>query len=231
MKIGIIVFPGSNCDTDCLYVFKDILNIDAFYIWHKDKDLKKADLIVLPGGFSYGDYLKCGAIAKLSPVMELVYTFAMNGGLLLGICNGFQILVEMGLLPGALIRNRDLKFICRSVYIKCINKNTIFTGEAHNKEVLNIPIAHKAGNYFIDDDGLQGLHKNNQIVFEYCDKNGIVNDITNPNGSRDNIAGIINKKGNILGMMPHPERAVEQLLGSEDGLYICNSIIKAIKRL
>jgi phosphoribosylformylglycinamidine synthase len=229
LNLGIIVFPGSNCDSDCLYVFRDILSVNAFYIWHKDKDLKNADIIILPGGFSYGDYLKCGAIAKLSPAMELVYNFATNGGYVLGICNGFQILVEMGLLPGALLRNRDLKFICKSQYIKCINENTAFTCNLEGKNILNIPIAHKAGNYFIDEVGLKDLYRFNQVIFKYCDEKGIVNSGTNPNGSIDNIAGITNKKGNVLGMMPHPERAAESILGSEDGLKICTSIIKTIK--
>ncbi len=228
MKVGIIVFPGSNCDSDCLYAFRDILDVQAFYIWHKDKDLKKADLIILPGGFSYGDYLKCGAIAKLSPVMDLVYSFAIKGGYVLGICNGFQILVEMGLLPGALLRNRDLKFICKNTFIKCVNNNTKFTSTIENKNILNIPIAHKAGNYFIDDKGLKDLYNNNQVVFKYCDSNGFIDEKSNPNGSKDNIAGITNQQGNVLGMMPHPERAIENLLGSEDGISICHSIIRSL---
>jgi phosphoribosylformylglycinamidine synthase len=228
LKVGIVVFPGSNCDSDCLYAFRDILHVETFYIWHKDKDLKKADLVILPGGFSYGDYLKCGAIAKLSPVMDLVYSFAIKGGYVLGICNGFQILVEMGLLPGALLRNKNLKFICKNIFIKCVNNNTKFTNTIENKNILNIPIAHKAGNYFIDYEEIKDLYNNNQIVFKYCDDNGFVDEKSNPNGSMENIAGIINKQGNILGMMPHPERAVEDLLGSEDGISIFYSIIRSL---
>lgn len=229
MKVGIIVFPGSNCDSDCLFACRDILQIDAFYIWHKEHDLKNADLIILPGGFSYGDYLKCGAIAKLSPIMDLVYSFAIKGGYVLGICNGFQILVEMGLLPGALLRNRDLKFMCKHVFITCVNTHTTFTNKINKNNILNIPIAHKAGNYFVEDETLKNLYKNNQIVFKYCDEKGNVNVASNPNGSCDNIAGVINEKGNILGMMPHPERAVEQLIGSIDGIAIFSSIVKTIR--
>lgn len=230
MKAGIIVFPGSNCDQDCYYVLKEIIGFDTEYIWHKDKKLKKYDLIVIPGGFSFGDYLRCGAIASKSPIMDSIVKYGESGGLIIGICNGFQVLTEAGLLPGALMRNKNLKFICKDVTISVDCINSPFTSYYTNGEVLNIPIAHMDGNYFIDNDGLNQLKENNQIVFRYCSSSGIVDDESNPNGSLYNIAGIINKNRNVLGMMPHPERASESQLGSFDGVHIFTSIKNYIQK-
>lgn len=229
MKAGVVVFPGSNCDHDCYHVLKHVLEIDTVFLWHKDKDLKGVDFIVLPGGFSYGDYLRCGAIASQSEIIESVVDFAVKGGLVLGICNGFQILTESGLLPGALLRNRDLKFICRDVNLVVSNVNTPFTSYYAPGEVIKMPVAHMDGNYFIDEDGLAGLIENEQIVFRYSNSNGEILDDYNPNGSIDNIAGIINKKGNVLGMMPHPERCAEEILGNTDGFHLFNSVKKFLK--
>ena len=226
MKFGIVVFPGSNCDHDCFYVAGEVMGQEVEYIWHGDKSLGEFDCIIIPGGFSYGDYLRCGAIAKFSTVMEKIIEFANKGGLVIGICNGFQILLESGLLPGAMLRNRDLHFICKYVYLKTENNTTPFSSLYKEKQILRIPIAHNEGNYYINDKGLEELKKNNQIVFRYCDKDGNGGDATNPNGALDNIAGIINKKGNVLGMMPHPERASEDELGSSDGKLIFKSIIE-----
>ncbi len=235
MKWAVIVFPGSNCDHDCYYVLKDVLGQDVCYKWHKDTSLSGIDCVVLPGGFSYGDYLRCGAIARFSPIMNEVIRFANNGGIVIGICNGFQILLESGLLPGAMLRNESLRFICKDVYLSIENRETMFTKGvkgAKTERVLKMPIAHAEGNYFADKETLSNLQKNNQIVFRYCkpemDDKGI-NSFTytdNPNGSIDNIAGICNKKGNVLGMMPHPERAVEQILGGIDGRLIFESVIR-----
>ena len=230
MKFGVVVFPGSNCDQDCFYVTKDVLRQSVKYIWHKDTDLDGLDCIILPGGFSYGDYLRTGAIARFSPVMKSIAEFAKNGGTVIGICNGFQILLEVGLLPGVMLRNRDLHFICSYVYIKTENNDTRFTGLYKQGEILKIPIAHNEGNYYIDAAGLKELRDNNQIVFRYCSAIGEVNGQFNPNGALDNIAGIINRKGNVLGMMPHPERSAEKELGSEDGYFIFQSIIKWLNR-
>lgn len=225
MKFGVVVFPGSNCDMDCLYVMKDVFGKETEYIWHKKTELNNFDCIIIPGGFSYGDYLRCGAVARFSPIMNHIIEFANNGGLLIGICNGFQILLESGLLPGAMLRNKDLHFICKYVYLKTENNNTPFTNQCTKNQTLKIPIAHNEGNYYIDEKGLKELKNNNQIVFRYCDRNGNINNISNPNGALENIAGIINKNGNVLGMMPHPERCSEKELGSEDGAYIFKSII------
>jgi len=220
MRFGVVVFPGSNCDHDCFYVLNNVLNQDVKYIWHKDIEVGNVDCIVLPGGFSYGDYLRTGAIARFSPIMQGVIDFAKKGGLVIGICNGFQILLEAGLLPGAMLRNKNLHFICKDVHIKLLNKNTPFTNLYKKDEVLKIPIAHNEGNYYIDEKGLKTLKENNQIVFQYC---------ANPNGAVDNIAGIVNKEGNVLGMMPHPERCSEKQLGSQDGLFIFKSMVKWVK--
>jgi phosphoribosylformylglycinamidine synthase subunit PurQ / glutaminase len=228
MKFGIVVFPGSNCDHDCFYAVKDILGQRAEYIWHEEKKIDYYDCLILPGGFSYGDYLRTGAIARFSPVMKAVISFAKEGGLVIGICNGFQILLEAGLLPGAMIRNNNIHFICKYVYIKTENQYTPFTHLCGQDRVLRIPIAHNDGCYYIDNKGFDRLKANGQIVFRYCAKDGTTNKEHNPNGSIDNIAGIINEKGNVLGMMPHPERSVESLLGSEDGILILESIIKQI---
>lgn len=229
MKFGVVVFPGSNCDRDCFYVVKDVLKQPVKYIWHKQVGLDGVDCIVLPGGFSYGDYLRTGAIARFSPVMETIVKFARKGGLIIGICNGFQILLESGLLPGAMLRNTNLHFICKYVYIKTENTRTAFTNSCRKGQILKIPIAHNEGNYYIDKEGLKSLEKNRQIVFRYCSPDGAIDKKSNPNGAIANIAGIINREGNILGMMPHPERSSETALGSRDGFLIFQSIIKWFK--
>ena len=229
MKFGVVVFPGSNCDQDCFYVIKDVLGKPVKYIWHKDTDLDGLDCVILPGGFSYGDYLRTGAIARFSPVMKSIIEFAGKGRTIIGICNGFQILLEAGLLPGVMLRNSDLHFICRYVYIKTENNQTRFTDLCKAGQILKIPIAHNEGNYYIDEAGLKELRDNNQIVFRYCSATGESDDQLNPNGALDNIAGIINRKGNVLGMMPHPERSAEKELGSEDGYFIFQSIAKWLK--
>lgn len=231
MKFGVVVFPGSNCDADCLYAIRDGLGQPAEYVWHREPKLKSFDALILPGGFSYGDYLRCGAIARFSPIMDEIVDFAERGGLLIGICNGFQILTEAGLLPGALLRNRSLRFICETVPLKVTNADTAFTRLYGKDELIRLPIAHGEGNYFCDDATLQELRRNDQIVFTYCDADGAVNDEGNPNGSRLNIAGICNKRGNVLGMMPHPERAAEALLGNEDGYRIFASMLKTFEEV
>jgi phosphoribosylformylglycinamidine synthase I len=228
-KFGVVVFPGSNCDQDCFFVLKDILKKSVRYIWHKDTDLDGLDCVILPGGFSYGDYLRTGAIARFSAVMKSITNFAQKGGTVIGICNGFQILLEAGLLPGVMLRNRDLHFICRYVYIKTENNQTRFTNAFNTGQILKIPIAHNEGNYYIDARGLKDLRDNNQIVFRYCSASGEVDDQFNPNGALDNIAGLVNKKGNVLGMMPHPERSSEIELNSRDGYFIFKSIVKWLK--
>ena len=229
MRFGVVVFPGSNCDQDCFYVIKEVLKKPATYIWHKDTDLDGLDCVILPGGFSYGDYLRTGAIARFSPVMKSIAEFARKGGIVIGICNGFQILLEAGLLPGVMLRNRGLHFLCKHVYIKTENNQTRFTHFYNTGQILKIPIAHNEGNYYIDPAGLKELRDNNQIVFRYCSAAGEISDQFNPNGALDNIAGIINKKGNVLGMMPHPERSCERELGSADGYFIFKSILKWLK--
>jgi len=223
-KFGIVEFPGSNCDHDAYYAVKKILGYDAEFLWHKETSIKNSDVIILPGGFSYGDYLRTGAIAQFSPVMEEVVNFANNGGIVIGICNGFQVLLELGLLPGVMIQNEKLKFICKDVFLKVNNRETTFTNKV-DKEIIRIPIAHGEGNYFADDKTLKSLRENNQIVFEYVNENGEVDEASNPNGSKLNIAGIINKQGNVLGMMPHPERACDSVLGNTDGQQIFESIV------
>lgn len=228
MKFGVVVFPGSNCDYDTFYVLKDILNQKTTLLWHKDHDLKDVDCVVLPGGFSYGDYLRSGAIAKFSPLMQEVKAFASHGGLVFGICNGFQILLELGLLPGAMLMNKDLKFLCQFVNIRLENNQTPFTNKGKLGQVLKIPIAHYDGNYFAPSETIQELKNNKQIIFRYSDASGQLTEEANVNGSRENIAGLINKEGNVLGIMPHPERASEAKLGSEDGRVIFRSIINSI---
>jgi len=225
MKFGVIVFPGSNCDYDTFYVLKHIFMQDTVFIWHKEHDLKNVDCVILPGGFSYGDYLRSGAIAKFSPIMQEVKEFALKGGLVLGICNGFQVLLELGLLPGAMLRNKNLKFLCQFVYINIVNNKTCFTHKGKKRQVLKILIAHFDGNYYAPPETIAELKKNNQIIFQYSDANGMVTEQANVNGSLENIAGLINKEGNVLGMMPHPERASESILGSMDGRIIFESII------
>ncbi|MEA2005144.1 MAG: phosphoribosylformylglycinamidine synthase subunit PurQ [Acidobacteriota bacterium] len=225
MKFGVIAFPGSNCDYDTFYVLKHIFMQDTVFIWHKEHDLKNVDCVILPGGFSYGDYLRSGGIAKFSPIIQEVKEFALKGGLVLGICNGFQVLLESGLLPGAMLRNKNLKFLCQFVYINIVNNKTCFTHKAKKRQVLKIPIAHFDGNYYAPPETIAELKKNNQIIFQYSDANGMVTEQANVNGSLENIAGLINKEGNVLGMMPHPERASESILGSTDGRIIFESII------
>jgi phosphoribosylformylglycinamidine synthase I len=225
MKFGGVVFPGSNCDQDCFYVVKDVLKQPVEYIWHKETKLDSFDCIVLPGGFSYGDYLRTGAIARFSPVMDAIIDFAEKSGVVIGICNGFQILLEAGLLPGAMLRNAKLHFICKYVYIKTENTNTPFTNLCKRNQVLKIPIAHNEGNYYIDGEDLKNLEKNRQIAFRYCRQDGTMDKDSNPNGALDNIAGITNKEGNVLGIMPHPEGCSEQELGSEDGFLIFKSMV------
>jgi phosphoribosylformylglycinamidine synthase len=224
VKFGIIVFPGSNCDHDAYHVISKQVGQPVDFIWHKDTDLRSYDAVIIPGGFSYGDYLRAGALARFSPVMESVKKFAASGRLVLGICNGFQILCEAGLLPGALIRNRDLHFICEHVHVRVETTDTPFTNEMSRGSVLRLPIAHAEGNYVCDDATLMELQQEDRIVFRYCDAQGNVTEAANPNGSRDNIAGICNVSRNVLGLMPHPERACEDLLGSTDGREVFSSL-------
>ncbi len=226
MKFGVVVFPGSNCDYDCYHVLKRVLNQQAEFVWHKDWDIKKFDCIVLPGGFSYGDYLRTGAIARFSPVMESIVHHSNQGKLVIGICNGFQILLESGLLPGAMLRNDSLKFICRFIHLRVENTDTPFTRNTKKDEVLRLPIAHGEGNYFAPKPVLDELIKNRQILLRYADETGAVTQEANPNGSRENIAGICNLKRNVFGLMPHPERASEKELGSTDGIKIFKSILE-----
>ncbi len=228
VKFGIVVFPGSNCDHDAYNVARNVMNQDAKFIRHKESSLGDADIIILPGGFSYGDYLRTGAIARFSPVMKEVVRFAKNGGTVIGICNGFQILLEAGLLPGVMLRNSSLQFVCKFIYLKVENPDTRFTSECERGEVLKIPIAHGDGNYFADAGTIASLHEHNQIVFRYCSSSGEIDDAANPNGSLLNIAGIMNNEGNVLGMMPHPERASEPMLGSADGKKIFQSMIESL---
>jgi phosphoribosylformylglycinamidine synthase subunit PurQ / glutaminase len=224
MKFGVIVFPGSNCDHDAYHVISKHVGQPVDFIWHRDTNLSAYDAVIIPGGFSYGDYLRAGALARFSPVMASVKEFARRGGFVLGICNGFQILAEAGLLPGALIRNRDLHFICEHIHVRVENSETPFTNELQRGTVLRIPVAHAEGNYVCDDETLDELRREERIIFRYCDTKGRVTDEANPNGSRDNIAGICNHERNVLGMMPHPERACEDLLGSSDGRDIFRSL-------
>ncbi len=222
-KFGIVVFPGSNCDHDAYYSIKKVLGYEAEFLWHKEKDLKASDVIILPGGFSYGDYLRTGAIARFSPIMDSVYKFAENGGVVIGICNGFQILLEIGLLPGVMIKNESLKFVCKDVYLNIENKENIFT-KSITQNILKIPVAHGDGNYFTDKETLKELETNNQILFRYSSPDGKISSEFNPNGSYMNIAGIMNKKKNVMGLMPHPERCCNPLLGDIDGSLIFRSV-------
>lgn len=225
MKFAVVVFPGSNCDHDTLYVLRHVFNQETCYVWHQDRDLQNADAIIIPGGFAHGDYLRCGAIAKFSPILENIKEHATQGKLVLGICNGFQILQEAGLLPGVMLRNSELKFICRHIYVKTENEETPFTTFCDPGKVLKIPIAHNEGNFSISTKGLEQLENNRQILFRYCDESGDITTAGNPNGSVSNIAGIMNRRGNVMGLMPHPERASESLIGSEDGRKIFESMI------
>ncbi|MGE5381041.1 MAG: phosphoribosylformylglycinamidine synthase subunit PurQ [Methylocystaceae bacterium] len=228
MKFGVIVFPGSNCDADCYHAVSEVLGQDCQYIWHQETSLNGCDALIIPGGFSYGDYLRCGAIARFSPIMNAVQRFAAEGGLIIGICNGFQILTEAGLLPGALLRNRNLSFRCHPVHLRIDRTDTAFTSSYQLNQVITVPIAHGEGNYFCDDATYESLVANRQVVFTYVDDNGVATDAANPNGSRGNIAGIINREGNVLGMMPHPERCSEIILGLTDGLGVFTSMQTAL---
>jgi phosphoribosylformylglycinamidine synthase len=228
MKFGVIQFPGSNCDQDPFWVLQSVAKQPVSYLWHESNDLQNSDVIIVPGGFSYGDYLRTGAIARFSPVMESVKRFADSGGLVLGICNGFQILCESHLLPGALLRNAGLKYICRSIHVRVDNNQTPFTQNLNKGEVLEIPIGHMEGNYFCDEETLTKLQDQNRIVFRYATKDGQVTKAANPNGSLDNIAGICNEGGNVLGMMPHPERSSEEVMGCTDGFKLFEAVIGAM---
>jgi phosphoribosylformylglycinamidine synthase len=224
MKFGVIIFPGSNCDHDAYWTVQQVLKQPVTFLWHESHDLENSDAIIVPGGFAYGDYLRTGAIAKFSPVMESVRRFSEGGGLVLGICNGFQILCEAGLLPGALMRNAGLKYVCKPVRVRVENADTPFTNACREGEVLSIPIGHMEGNYFCDEATLEELRRADRIVLRYCDASGEVTRESNPNGSLDNIAGISSPGRNVLGMMPHPERASENLLGGVDGFKIFESL-------
>ena len=230
MKFAIVVFPGSNCDHDAYHAAKHVLGHDAEFVWHKETSLRGADVVVLPGGFSHGDYLRTGAIARFSPVMDAVRAFAGTGGPVLGICNGFQVLLEAGLLPGAMLRNAGLKFRCEHVFLRVEQTDTPFTSLCMQDQVLRIPIAHGEGNYFADPHVLAALDANGQIVFRYATATGEVTPDANPNGSIHNIAGICNEGRNVLGLMPHPERACEPALGSRDGLVMFESVVTALTR-
>lgn len=230
MTVGIVVFPGSNCDRDVAWALEGCLGIPVRFLWHEERDLSGLEAVVLPGGFSYGDYLRCGAIARFSPIMEAVVDHAEHGGLVIGICNGFQVLCESGLLPGALLRNNHLQFRCQWTHLRTENSDTPFTVDAQPKQVLRVPISHGEGNYYADGQTLVELERHNQVVFRYCDANGVANDDANPNGALHNIAGIINRRGNVLGMMPHPERCCEASLGGTDGLTIFGSIVTNAQR-
>lgn len=226
MKFAVVVFPGSNCDHDAYYATNQVSNHKTQFLWHKDTQIPNdIDCIILPGGFSYGDYLRCGAIARFSPIMLEVINFAKKGAYVIGICNGFQILTEVGLLPGTLMRNKSLHFICKDVHLKVLNNSLAFTSEFKLGDILTIPIAHGEGNYYAEKDIIEELEADNRIVFKYCDLNGKFTDEANPNGSLNNIAGIINKQGNVLGMMPHPERYSDKILGSDEGLKIFISLV------
>ncbi|WP_204137913.1 phosphoribosylformylglycinamidine synthase subunit PurQ [Halomicronema sp. CCY15110] len=225
MNVSVIVFPGANCDRDAAYVTRDLLGQPTQMIWHEDRDLKNADLVIVPGGFSYGDYLRCGAIARFSPALQATVEHAQRGGLVIGICNGFQILTEAGLLPGALMRNRDLHFICDRVPLRVERTDLVWTQHYPDQAVITVPIAHGEGCYYADADTLQAIEDHGQVVFRYCDATGAPTPESNPNGSLNNIAGICNRQGNVLGMMPHPERVSDPLLGGTDGLALFQSVM------
>jgi len=228
MKFGIVTFPGSNCDDDAYLAVTDALGATAERLWHKDHDLRGVDVVILPGGFSYGDYLRSGAIARFSPIMREVIEHARRGGPVLGICNGFQILCESGLLPGALLRNARLQFVCDTVVLRVETTNTLFTNQYREGQLLRIPVAHGDGRFTIDADGLAQLQDEQRIVFRYTDGAGNVTADSNPNGAMDNVAGIVNERGNVMGMMPHPERVVSELLGGRDGLGVFESLLARV---
>jgi phosphoribosylformylglycinamidine synthase len=223
-KFGVVVFPGSNCDHDTYYVLKKMLKYEVIFLWHKQMTIEDCNVVILPGGFSYGDYLRTGSIARFSPIMNEVIRFANNGGYVLGICNGFQILLEAGLLPGIMVKNESLNFVCKDVYLSVENNETAYTTGIEKNRPLKIPIAHGDGNYFADEDTLKALQDNGQIVFRYCSNDGRITNESNPNGSVFNIAGIMNKQGNVFGMMPHPERSSDPVLGKTDGSLIFKSL-------
>jgi len=228
VKFGIVVFPGSNCDEDCHHVATDLLGCEADYIWHHERDLKGADAVILPGGFAYGDYLRAGALARFSPVMETVAAFAKDGGPVLGICNGFQVLLEAGLLPGAMQINRGLRYVCRDVWMRAENTDTPFTSLYERGEIVKMPVGHMEGNYTASPETLAELERGSRVVFRYCDPQGRVTDEANPNGAVANIAGIRNAEGNVVGLMPHPDRCAERLLGNDMGLRMFQSVVSAL---
>ena len=228
MKFGVLVFPGSNCDHDAFNVIAEVAHQPVTFLWHDSEDLQGVDAVLVPGGFAYGDYLRTGAIARFSPVMQAVRRFADDGGLVLGICNGFQILTEAGLLPGALMRNAGLKYICKQVHLRAETTDTPFTQTLTHGQVLKIPIGHMEGNYFCDAETLAALRSADRVAFRYCEPDGEITAVANPNGSLDNIAGILNEKRNVLGMMPHPDRSSEAILGSRDGWKIFSSMIEVL---
>src|SRR6185436_10755695 len=229
MTFAVLQFPASNCDQDAIHALRDVLGQSARYVWHKETSLGDADAVVVPGGFSYGDYLRCGAIARFSPIMQAVQQFAANGGLVLGICNGFQVLCEAGLLPGALIRNRSLQFRCEHIYLKTVTHDSPFTNQIPSGKLLRVPIAHGEGCYFADPGTIARLKANDQVLWQYVNAQGELNDAANPNGSIEHIAGICNERRNVAGLMPHPERACELLLGSADGRLIFESIVHGLE--
>ena len=231
MKFGIVLLPGSNCDHDAMHVTKDVLGAEADFLWHKETDLKGADCIIIPGGFSYGDYLRAGALAKFAPIMEPIRRHAAAGGLVLGICNGFQVLTEAGLLPGALMRNANLRFVSRDVLLRTEETDTPFTSEMSKGQILRVPIAHGEGNYYAEEAVLDSLETSRRIIFRYCDEEGRLTADANPNGSARNIAGICNEGRNVLGLMPHPERCSESILGNADGLALFKSIAASFARV
>ena len=230
MKFGVVVFPGSNCDHDAYHAAKHVLGQEAEFLWHKDTSLKGADVVVLPGGFAHGDYLRTGAIARFSPIMPAILDFAKKGGPVLGICNGFQVLLESGLLPGAMLRNRDLKFHCEHVTVRVEETDTPFSASAMKGQRLRLPIAHGEGNYYAEPDVIRSLEAQRRVIFRYCDARGEVTDAANPNGAANNIAGICNEGRNVVGLMPHPERACEPTLGSGDGLILFQSVLASVAR-
>jgi phosphoribosylformylglycinamidine synthase subunit PurQ / glutaminase len=228
VKFAIVVFPGSNCDADCLHIAKDLLGCEADYIWHKETDLKGADAVILPGGFAYGDYLRAGALARFSPVMESVSRFAKEGGPVLGICNGFQVLLEAGLLPGAVRVNKTLRYVCRDVFMRVETSDTAFTRLYEPGQIVRMPIGHGEGNYTAPSTTLEELNREGRVVFRYCDEEGRVNDAGNPNGAEENIAGIASREGNVVGLMPHPDRCSEGLLGNDIGRKMFESVVTTL---
>lgn len=231
MKFGVITFPGSNCDHDMIYVLREKMGVEVKEIWHKDTSLQGVDFVILPGGFSYGDYLRSGAIANYSPIMAEVVKHANKGGYVMGICNGFQILCESKLLPGTLLHNLSHNFICKNAYIKAVNNSSIITQSIPLDRVLKIPVAHGEGRYFAPNEILRSVVENNQVIFKYCDKNGNISEESNLNGSMENIAGVCNENGNVFGMMPHPERAADEELGNTDGRLIFESLLGKVEEL